>query len=390
MQTDIRAGRERNRRRLAPALAAVLALAGWAAASPALADYNDGITAYENRDYATAQRELQPLADRGDPRAQRLVGLMYRDGLGVRKDLIRSYMWFDLAAQRNQYGAADLRDELARQMQPWQVDEAKKMVAAWPQPQAQPQTFAGNSNPQFQSEDLPPAASYRGPMTKQQLADLQWQLAVHGYDPGASDGNVGPGTQDAIQQYQADAGLPVDGQPSTKLLEHLQYTDPPVLNRHTAQARREPAYGAPSNESDNAGNGPSNDNGSYDNGPSSDNGSYDNGPSSDNGPSYDNGLSNDNGPTYDNGGGYGQPEPDQSAPMVGAAPSLMQVYTATVQQELARRGYNPGRIDGVLGSQTQSAIRDFQEDNGLPVTGEVSLELVNYLRLVTTAAAPTQ
>ena len=74
--------------------------------------------------------------------------------------------------------------------------------------------------------------------------------------------------------------------------------------------------------------------------------------------------------------------------MVGAAPSLMQVYTVTVQQELARRGYNPGRIDGVLGAQTEAAIRDFQDDNGLPITGEVSLELVNYLRLVTTAAAP--
>ncbi len=348
MQTDIRAGRERNRRRLAPALAAVLALAGLAAATPALADYNDGITAYENRDYAAAQRELQPLADRGDPRAQRLVGLLYRDGLGVRKDLIRAYMWFDLAAQRNQYGAADLRDEVAQQMLPWQVDEAKKMVAAWPQPQDQ--TYAGNGKPQFQSEDLPPVTNYHGSMPRQQIADLQWQLAVHGYDPGASDGSVDSRTQDAIQQYQADAGLPVDGQPSPSLLEHLQYTDPPVLNRHTAQAQGQPTYGVPSDESDNT----------------------------------------DSGPSYDNGGGYGQPEPYQAAPVVGAAPSLMQVYTVTVQQELARRGYDPGRIDGVLGAQTQSAIRDFQEDNGLPVTGEVSLELVNYLRLVTTAAAPTE
>src|SRR5215813_14855710 len=167
MKTDIRAGRERNRRRLAPALAAVLALAGLAVATPALADYNAGITAYQNRDYATAQRELQPLADRGDPRAQRLVGLMYRDGLGVRKDLVRAYMWFDLAAQRNQYGAAQLRDDVARQMLPWQVDEAKKMVAAWPQPQEQTYAGAGEGNPQFQSEELPPATNYRGPMARQ-------------------------------------------------------------------------------------------------------------------------------------------------------------------------------------------------------------------------------
>src|SRR5215470_4742780 len=253
MHTDIRAGRERNRRRLAPALVAVLTLAVLAAATPALADYNAGITAYQNRDYATAQRELQPLADRGDPRAQRLVGLMYRDGLGVRKDLIRAYMWFDLAAQRNQYGAAQLRDEVAQQMLSWQLDEAKKMVAAWPQPQEQGQTYAGNGNGsgQFQQEDLPPATNYHGPMTKQQIADLQWQLAVHGYDPGASDGTVGPRTEDAIQQYEADAGLPVDGQPSPKLLEHLQYADPPVLNHRTAQAQGQPTYGAPSGQPDN-------------------------------------------------------------------------------------------------------------------------------------------
>src|SRR5215470_17773571 len=177
MHTDIRAGRERNRRRLAPALVAVLTLAVLAAATPALADYNAGITAYQNRDYATAQRELQPLADRGDPRTQRLVGLMYRDGLGVRKDLIRAYMWFDLAAQRNQYGAAQLRDQVAQQMLPWQIDEAKKMVAAWPQPENQ--AYAGAGNPSFQSEDLPPATNYSGPMSRQQIADLQWQLAVH-------------------------------------------------------------------------------------------------------------------------------------------------------------------------------------------------------------------
>jgi peptidoglycan hydrolase-like protein with peptidoglycan-binding domain len=71
---------------------------------------------------------------------------------------------------------------------------------------------------------------------------------------------------------------------------------------------------------------------------------------------------------------------------IGAAPSLMAVYTMTVQQELARRGYDPGPPDGVLGYQTQAAIRDYQDDYGLPVDGQVSLELVNHLRLINTAA----
>jgi peptidoglycan hydrolase-like protein with peptidoglycan-binding domain len=314
---------------LALALAGGLAFAGLAAATPASADYYDGLTAYHNMDYATAHRELQPLADGGDARAQRLVGLMYRDGLGVRQDLIRAYMWFDLAAQRNQYGAAELRDEVGRRLQPRQLDEAKKMAAAW----GPPRSYAGE--PSISSEELPQVPTYQGPMTQQQIADLQWQLAVHGYDPGASDGTVGPRTQTAIGQYQADAGLPVDGQPSPELLDHLQYTDPPVLNRQVARTDQ-PAYGAPNN----------------------------------------------NAPAYDNGGYEPLPLPQT----VGVAPSLMAVYTATVQQELARRGYDPGPPDGVLGYQTQAAIRDYQDDYGLPVTGQVSLELVNHLRLINTAA----
>jgi peptidoglycan hydrolase-like protein with peptidoglycan-binding domain len=315
---------------LALALVGGLALAGLAAATPASADYYDGMTAYHNLDYATAHRELQPLADRGDARAQRLVGLLYRDGLGVRQDLIRAYMWFDLSTQGGQFSAAGLRDELEQRMQPRQIDEAKRMVAGWGPPRA----YAGD--PSISSEELPPASNYRGPMSRQQIADLQWQLAVHGYDPGASDGNVGPRTQTAIGQYQTDAGLPVDGQPSTGLLDHLQYTDPPVLNRQVAR-NDQPGYGAP----------------------------------------------NDNAPAYDDSD-YAEPLPPPQT--IGAAPSLMGVYTMTVQQELGRRGYDLGPPDGVLGYQTQAAIRDYQDDYGLPVTGEVSLELVNHLRLVTTSA----
>jgi peptidoglycan hydrolase-like protein with peptidoglycan-binding domain len=318
---------------LAVALAGGVALAGLAA-PPAAADYYDGIAAYENRDYGTAHRELQPLADAGDARAQRLVGLMYRDGLGVRQDSIRAYMWFELAARGGQSGAAELRNELAKRMQIAHIEEAERMAALW-----QPvRSYAGTESP-IQSEDLPPASDYRGSMSRQQIADLQWQLAVHGYDPGASDGSVGRGTEAAIRRYQVDAGLRVDGQPSVALLEHLQYTEPPVMNRQVARAGGDfdddfPEYGRP--------------------------------------------------PVYEEPTGYGGPPPQ----VIGAAPSLMTVYAVTVQQELARRGYDPGPPDGVLGYRTRAAIRDYQSDYGLPSTGEVSLELVNHLRLVTAAAMP--
>ncbi len=46
-----------------------------------------------------------------------------------------------------------------------------------------------------------------------------------------------------------------------------------------------------------------------------------------------------------------------------------------VQLNLATLGYKPGPADGILGSRTRSAIEAFQRDQGLPVTGEVSIEI---------------
>jgi peptidoglycan hydrolase-like protein with peptidoglycan-binding domain len=50
-----------------------------------------------------------------------------------------------------------------------------------------------------------------------------------------------------------------------------------------------------------------------------------------------------------------------------------------VQGALARRGYYDGQIDGVAGPGTRSAIREFQHDNGLPVTGRIDSQLVQSL-----------
>ena len=41
------------------------------------------------------------------------------------------------------------------------------------------------------------------------------------------------------------------------------------------------------------------------------------------------------------------------------------------QQQLARLGYHPGQIDGVMGKQTQIALKRFQHDHHLPVTGQL-------------------
>jgi Putative peptidoglycan binding domain len=51
----------------------------------------------------------------------------------------------------------------------------------------------------------------------------------------------------------------------------------------------------------------------------------------------------------------------------------------SVQSELARRGYYHGAVDGVIGSGSRQAIRAFQADQGLPVTGLIDPKLLEAL-----------
>jgi peptidoglycan hydrolase-like protein with peptidoglycan-binding domain len=53
---------------------------------------------------------------------------------------------------------------------------------------------------------------------------------------------------------------------------------------------------------------------------------------------------------------------------------------ATIQGALARAAYGPVEADGFMGPQTRDAIRRFQRDHNLAVTGEVSDALVIELR----------
>jgi len=50
-----------------------------------------------------------------------------------------------------------------------------------------------------------------------------------------------------------------------------------------------------------------------------------------------------------------------------------------VQTVLAELGYLPGTIDGFLGEQTRVAIRQFERDRGLPITGDVTEALMAEL-----------
>jgi len=69
-----------------------------------------------------------------------------------------------------------------------------------------------------QTASAQPGSGYDGATVR----DIQAGLQKLGYDPGAADGQYGAKTEAAIRQYQQDAGLPVDGQPTASLLQSIR------------------------------------------------------------------------------------------------------------------------------------------------------------------------
>lgn len=67
-------------------------------------------------------------------------------------------------------------------------------------------------------------------------------------------------------------------------------------------------------------------------------------------------------------------------PVSAMPPQMGRAYVIGIQEELAAHGYRPGPADGRLGSMTVHAIRSYQRDAGLPVTGVASRELLDHLK----------
>lgn len=70
-----------------------------------------------------------------------------------------------------------------------------------------------------------------------------------------------------------------------------------------------------------------------------------------------------------------------SASSKGQQP-ISQATLSKVQERLKELRYNPGSVDGKLGLKTKEAIRRFQADNQLPVTGEFNQETAKTLGIV--------
>ena len=73
--------------------------------APAWAGWDEVGAAIQRGDYATVVRELRPLAEQGDAKAQVHLGVMYETGLGVPQDYAEALGWYRKAAEQGMAGA---------------------------------------------------------------------------------------------------------------------------------------------------------------------------------------------------------------------------------------------------------------------------------------------
>ena len=75
-----------------------------------------------------------------------------------------------------------------------------------------------------------------------------------------------------------------------------------------------------------------------------------------------------------------------AAPAVENQPAANQDPIGEAQQLLNKLGFNIGEPDGRMGARTTNAIRLFQLQYGLKVTGEVTADLIDKLKARTTSS----
>jgi peptidoglycan hydrolase-like protein with peptidoglycan-binding domain len=198
--------------------------------------------------------------------------------------------------------------------------------------------------------------------------DIQNALGRAGYYNGPIDGAMGPGTRRALSAFQSDNGLPVTGTPTNSTLGALRNQGYLVaggaydsggsdaLVSDVQAALREQGYGVRVS-----------------------------------------GMLDPNTRTairsYQRRQGLpvtGRPTPELLALMQqgggGGYADGQSGLVRRIQERLTDKGYDVGPVDGVMHRRTERAIRIYQEQRGLPVTGSPSPDLLVDLRNSTVTA----
>lgn len=175
------------------------------------------------QDFLTASRWFDSAAEFGLGDSQYNLAILQERGLGVKQDLASAYKWLSIAAKGGDKGAAQKRDELAAKLDPTTLAQAKVAAETWAAKRPDP---VANGDLSSMGHWATPGSDVTGSIgfdgARSDLGRAQAMLIKLGYDPGSSDGLMGPRTRDAILGYQRSAGLDQTGSVNPALLKSLE------------------------------------------------------------------------------------------------------------------------------------------------------------------------
>ncbi len=153
------------------------------------------------------------------------------------------------------------------------------------------------------------------PLTPDEIRELQGKLKAAGFNPGAVDGTIGRQTRSAVREYAGARALP-NADATRELLVRLKAEAPASVSSTSVSS---PPVSSP-------------------------------------------------------------PVPQQfDKPTPDSAASLTPDEIRDLQGRLEAAGFNPGAVDGVIGRQTRSAVREYAEAQGIP-NAAATRDLLSRLR----------
>ena len=76
-------------------------------------------------------RSFRKAAEQGNAHAQTSLGVMYTNGEGVPRDLVRAYAWYGLAAAQGEENAQEYRDRVEGELTLAQRAEGQRLASGW-------------------------------------------------------------------------------------------------------------------------------------------------------------------------------------------------------------------------------------------------------------------
>ncbi len=346
-------------------------------------------------------------AEQGLGIAQFFLGLMYETGRGTARDYVKAFKWLDLAATGGDEDAKIKRDRMKEEMSPRQIIDGKRLSLEFRLQHPELIIAQTQTDPVYQRDEtvtLPPQPkspaatdsgaakkTVTGRLSQRELTRrIQIALAAKGFEPGPADGLPGRNTRNAIRAYRRSIGASPNGAINDGLLARLEQparaSNLPAPTAQESVARpspRTPLSGsrlikAVQNALAHSG--------------------FDPGPADGRMGSRtrnaikrfqrERGLAANGKPSMALLSALEtQQRPPASTvaekPAKPEAPAPVlkgRDLVKAVQTELTRQDFEPGPVDGQMGSKTRRAIREFQRRQGLKANGKPSMSLLLSLR----------